>query len=205
MASEASAINDSLFVIQRTEYQKEFSREPTYVEYRALIDIPVEPPLAIEALGFLADSHDPDILMRLVVARNEYRTMLKVASEHRRLQLELQSRLGEKSKLPHLPARTEAELAKLVGPDVLVQLRAVTQNLEVLLPEMMKSLQRVADDLRSVLLYQLPLRSFVKYIPEKPGKLSEAKSHALKPALWRRAARLVRRGIDRVLGPRWPP
>jgi hypothetical protein len=204
MTSEGKAVYDSLFVVQQAEFLKRFKREPMYFEYRALIDVPVEPLLSIEALGFLADSHDPDILLRLVVARNDYRTMLKIASEHRRLQLELQSSLGDQSKRPHQHARSETEFAALIGPDVMLQLRTVTENLRAILPEVIKSLQRVADDLRTVLGYQLPWRSFVKYMPEERGKLSETKSHAVNPALWRRAARSVRRGIDRIFGPRWP-
>lgn len=206
MYSEAKAINDSIFLRPLPELTKLHGRAPLYFEFRAAMDLLEEaPPLDIEPLGFLVDSHDPDILARLIAAKNNFAAMLKIAAAHERLSIELQSRLAKIDpivKAQHRPE--ENDLFKLVGMDVMLQLKSVAEGLQSILPELEKSLLRLGGELREVLLYQLPWQSFVRFIPEDRGKLSEAKSYAIRPALWRRAIRSVRRRVDKVLGPHWP-
>ena len=163
----------------------------------------VAPPLNIEALGFLADSHDPDILLRLIVAKNDFGAMLKIVANHERLQLELQRRMGIISAQTRQPPGTN-DVPKVAGMDVIMQLDATVSGLQGTLPDLIDALQRVGDDLRSVLLYQLPWSSFLRFVPQDRGKLSESKLHAVKPAYWRRFIRGVRRLLDKVVGPRWP-
>ncbi|HTY51074.1 MAG TPA: hypothetical protein VMB48_15410, partial [Steroidobacteraceae bacterium] len=88
--------------------------------------------------------------------------------------------------------------------DVIMQLEATVNGLQATLPELIKALKRVSDELRQVLLYQLPWSSFLRFVPQDRSKLSEAKMHAIGPALWRRFIRGVRRCVDKMIGSRRP-
>jgi len=203
MYSEAKAINDAIFG-QIPELTQILGRAPRTYEFRAAMDAStVPPPFEIEPLGFLADSHDPDILLRLIVAKNDFGAMLKIVANHERLQLELQRRMGIVSAKSRMPPNTE-DVPKLAGMDVIMQLEATVNGLQSTLPDLIDALKRVGDDLRAVLLYQLPWSSFLRFVPQDRGKLSEAKLHAVKPSWWRRFIRGVRRLVDKVVGPRWP-
>jgi hypothetical protein len=83
-------------------------------------------------------------------------------------------------------------------------LEAVVQALETLLTDLTTSLPRLLHELREVLLYALPTRSFLKFIPEDRGRLSQARAPVLKPAVWRRTLRWLRLQWDKSFGPRWP-
>ena len=204
MYSEAKAIHDSIFVSQRAELLKLLGREPRFYEYRAVMDTPKEPPaLDVDRLAYLADSHDPDILVRIVVAKNLFAGMLKVAAVHERLCIELQSRLAKADPTAQRPM-TRQELSLSVGMDVMLQLESTVQNMQSILSELTVWLLRLTDELREVLLYRFPSRSFVRFIPQDRGKPSEAKSYALRPARWRRTVRFIRRNLDKAFGPRWP-
>src|ERR1700733_12751598 len=184
--SEAKAIYDSIFVKPVPEMTRTLGRPLLYFDFKAAMDLPSEaPPLNIEPLGFLADSHDPDILVRLVAAKSTFAAMLKIAAAHERLHIELQNRAAKLD-----PSKKEravvGDLPKLIGMDLMFQLKAAVEGLQNILPELQKSLLRLGDEFREVLLYQLPARSFLRFIPDDRGKLSEAKLHVIKPAWWRR-------------------
>lgn len=203
MYSEAKAISDAIFG-QIPELTRILRRPPRTYELRAAMDAKtVPPPFDIEQLGFLADSHDPDILLRLIVVKNDFEAMLKTVANHERLQLELQRRMGIVSAQSRLPPSTD-DVPKVAGMDVIMQLEATVKGLQSTLPDLVDGLQRVGDDLRKVLLYQLPWSTFLRFVPQDRSKLSEAKLHAVKPALWRRLIRRMRRLVNKVVGPRWP-
>ena len=179
-------------------------RAPRYYEFRAAMDPPAAPPpLDVGRLGFLADSHDPDIAVRIITAKNDFAAMLRIVAIHERLQLGLQRQMAQIDARAGIAPSTD-DVPKVVSKDVMVQLETVVKGLQTILPELMKSLKRVGDDLRDVLRFQLPSRSFLKFIPQARGPLSEAKTYAVKPAKWRRTVREVRGWIDRLFGPRWP-
>jgi len=204
MYSEAKAIYDSIFVRQRAELLKLLGREPLFYEYKAVMDMPKEPPaLDVDRLAFLADSHDPDILVRIVTAKNYFAGMLKVAAAHERLCIELQRRLAKAEPTAQRPM-TQQQLREAAGMDVMLQLKSTVENMQVMLTELTVWLLRLTDELRDVLLYHFPSRSFVRFIPQDRGKPSEARSYAMKPARWRRIVRYLRRNYDRAFGPRWP-
>lgn len=203
MYSEAKAISDAIFG-QIPALTQTLGRPPHAYEFSAAMDAKtVPPPFDIEQLGFLADSHDPDILLRLIVAKNDFGAMLKIVANHERLQLELQRRMGIVSAKIRPPPSTD-DVPELAGMDVIVQLEATVNGLQSILPDLIDALKRVGDELRDVLLYQLPWGSFLRFVPQDRGRLSEAKLHAVKPARWRRLIRGVRRLVDNIVGPRWP-
>lgn len=204
MWSEAKAMYAAMFLSQDEELERVLRRKPHYFEYRAVMDLRTESPrLDIESLDFLVDSTDPDILMRLSVARTEFGVMLKLAATHERLQIELQKRIAQSDPRPDAPYRAE-EIRRLGGPDLIAQLEAVTQTLQGRIKELTESLPRLLQDLRSVLMYALPSRSFAQFVPADRGKLSESTAPTLKAALWRRVVRSVRRGCDHLFGSPWP-
>ena len=204
MWSEAKAMYAAMFLSQDAELERKLRRKPHYFEYRAVMDLRSEPPLLdIESLGFLVDSTDPDILMRLSVARTEFGVMLKLATTHERLQIELQKRVAQSGPLPSAPYLAD-EIRRLGGPDLIAQLEAVTQTLQGRIKELTDSLPRLLRELRSALMYALPSRSFAQFVPADRGKLSDLTAPTTKAALWRRVVRGVRRGWDQLFGSRWP-
>ena len=203
MYSEAKVMHEAVFVAQRTELERLLRREPRYFEYRPVMDLRTQlPSLDVEGLGFLVDSTDPDILMRLLVARNDFATMLRVADVHEKLHLEHQRQVAQSDHRGKIPYRIE-EISAVSRPDLIAQLEATIQTLEARLQELVEALPKLMEDLRTVLSYVLPTRSFLEFIPGDRGRLSQGRSIAVKPVLWRRAARYVRRLWDRILGVRW--
>src|SRR6185437_5056109 len=124
--------------------------------------------------------------------KNDFGAMLKIVANHERLQLELQRRMGIVSEQSRLPPSTD-DVPKVAGMDVIMQLEATVNGLQSTLQDLIDALQRVGDDLRKDLLYQLPWSSFLRFVPQDRGKLSETKLHAVRPACWRRLIRGVRR------------
>jgi hypothetical protein len=204
MWSEAKGMHAAMFLSQDAEFERLLRRKPYLFEYRAVMDLRSEPPsLDVDSLGFLVDSTDPDILMRLSVARTDFGTMLKLAATHERLQLELQKRVASSDPRPNVPYRAE-EIRRLAGPDLIAQLEAVTQTLRGRISELTDSLPRLLKELQTALSYALPSHSFVQFIPADRGPLSASIAPAVKAALWRRGVRTLARGWNRLFGPRWP-
>lgn len=203
MYSEAKALHDSLFVAPLPNLRALLKREPLYFEYKGVVDVPREPPFEIERLGFLADSHDPDVLVRIIAARNQFSAMLLLAQTHGRLHAELQNRLAKDDPTGQKAHRPQ-DLPAIVGMDVLLQLKSAFEGLQTGLPESLRSLRALCEQLRDVLRFHFPWSSFLRFIPEDRGPVSTATIYARKPALWRRGARGFRGLLDRAFGPRWP-
>lgn len=199
MYSEAKALQDTLFTRQLPVLRNFLGREPLYFEYKAVIDVPQVSHLAVESLGFLADSHDPDILARLAALRNHYAAMLKLAGTHQTLHAELQARVARQDPSGRTAWRAE-EIPGIAGADVMLQLKSMVESLQSGLPESCAAILVVGNQLRDVLRYQLPLRSFLRFIPEDRGNISTAAAHAGSPAAWRRALRWARGLPETLIG-----
>jgi len=117
MYSEAKALYDSVFVAGSEEIRKMLGRELLSFEYRAVIDIPAVPNLDVQRLGFLADSHDADILVRITAARNQFAGMIKLAEAHSRLSAEIQAAPGKNDRTGKAAYRAQevAEIVALCG------------------------------------------------------------------------------------------
>lgn len=200
MYSEAKALYDSVFVAGAEEIRKMLGRELLPFEYRAVIDIPAVPNLDVQRLGFLADSHDADILVRITAARNQFAGMIKLAEAHSRLSAEIQAALGKNDRTGKAPYRAQ-EVTEIVGPHLIIQLSSVVDYLKQGLPGTMEGLLVVGSQLRDVLRYSMPTRSFLKFIPQDRGPVAQAIIYARKPALWRRLVRAARARIERAFGP----
>jgi hypothetical protein len=204
MYSEAKALDTTIFVQPLAKLLKLLGRQPLYFEFLAAVDVPTDAPkLDIDGLSFLAGGHDPDVLVRLIGVRNNFGAMLKLAASHVRLHGELQTRMAKIDPSGQTPY-SASEIPNLVGADVMLQLKSTVEGLQELLPELIKSLQIVSEQLRDVLLYRFPTKTFIKFIAEDRGKLSEAKVYAAPPARWRRVVRRLRALFDHAFGPRWP-
>jgi hypothetical protein len=206
MYSTAKWANDEFFDEQRKKWIEAFRREPLYFELKPLPEVLLgEPPtIDIEDLGFLADTHDPDILLRLMDVRQNFAAILKFLRRHEELHHTVQAVMSKDDPTGKKAYRAE-DVTSLVGVDVLSQLQSTVDALRIGLPEMCAASMKVSGQLRDVLLYQFPLRSLLQFIPEKRGKLSETPTYARRPALWRRALRQLRRLWDRAFGPGGPP
>jgi len=201
MYSEAKALYNSIFVNGAENTRKILRRELELYEYRPVIDIPTVPSLDVQRLGFLADSHDADILVRVTAIRNKFAGMMKLAEEHARVSLEIQAALGKDDRTGKTPYRSE-DVPKIAGPHLTAQVSTLAGHLKRELPETIEGLQVVGSQLRDVLRFNMPTRSFLKFIPQDRGPIGQAVIYARKPALWRRLARAARSGIDRALGRR---
>ena len=168
-------------------------------EYRAVIDIPAVPDLDVQRLGFLADSHDADILVRITAVRNQFTGMIKLAEAHSRLHAESQATLGKNDPSGKAPYRAQ-EIGEIVGPHLIIQVSSVVNHLKQGRPGTMEGLLAVGSQLRDVLRYSMPTRSFLKVIPQDRGPVAQAVIYARKPALWRRLVRAARARIERAFG-----
>lgn len=202
MYSTAKWANDEFFDEQRKVWIETYRREPLYFELKPLPSVLLgEPPtLDIERLDFLADSHDPDILLRLMDVKHSFAATLKFLGRHEELHHAVQTIMSKDDPTGQKAYRAE-DVISLVGVDVLTQLQSTVDSLRVGLPEMCAASMKLSGQLRDVLLYQFPLRSLLQFIPEKRGKLSETHTYARRPALWRRALRQLRRLWDAAFGP----
>lgn len=171
MYSEAKALYDSVFVAGAEKIRKMLGRELLPFEYRAVIDIPAVPNLDVQRLGFLADSHDADILVRITAARNQFAGMIKLAEAHSRLSAEIQAALGKNDRTGKAPYRAQ-EVAEIVGPHLIIQVSSVVDYLKQGLPSTMEGLLVVGSQLRDVLRYNMPTRSFLKFIRKPPSGYS---------------------------------
>jgi hypothetical protein len=205
MYSTAKWANDEFFDEQRKKWVETYRREPLYFELKPLPAVLLgDPPtLDVERLDFLADSNDPDILLRLMDAKHSFAAILKFLTRHEELHHTVQSVMAKDDPTGRKIYRAE-DVTSLVGVDVLTQLQSTVDALRIALPEMCAASMKLSGHLRDVLLYQFPLRSLLQFIPEKRGKLSEAHTYARRPALWRRALRQLRKLWDRAFGPEIP-
>lgn len=199
MYSEAKALYDSIFVVAAAETRRQLGRDLLAFEYRAVIDIPTVPDLDLQRLGFLADSHDADILARVTAARNHFAGMMKLAAAHSGLSQEIQAALGKNDPTGKAIYRPD-EISAIVGPHLIIQVSSVVSHLKRELPVTMEGLLAVGAQLRDVLRYVMPSRSFLKFIPQDRGPVAQATIYARRPALWRRVVRSARAAIERASG-----
>jgi hypothetical protein len=190
MYSEAKALYDSIFVAGAEQIREKLRRELLPYEYRAVIEALAVLNLDVQRLGFLADSHDADILVRITAARNQFASMIRLAEVHSRLSAEIQAALGKDYRTSWAPLRGSAGHGD--------RRSSVVDHLKQGLPGTMEGWLALGSQLRDVLGYSMPTRTFLKFIPQDRGPVAQAVIYARKPALWRRLVRTARARIERA-------
>ncbi len=188
MYSAVNTLNKSLFVEQLPVLRETLGREPQFFQIKPVVEVPVEITLDMVSLGFLAESHDPDIFARLVTVRDVATSMSSYAAHHATLHREFQSIVAKSDG----PKETVGDVRKIAGADLWAQLQATHDALKDGLPRCLKDICVVAAQLVEVLEGHFPTRRFVRFVPEDRGPVSEAEVKARLPTLWRRVVRWIR-------------
>jgi hypothetical protein len=153
--------------------------------------------LAMDQLGFLAESHDPDVLARLMTVERAFELTVAMVVKHEHLMQKFQARMAN----AHLAGESEVppgRMPEIVGPDVFVYVVLTVRELQRALPDTLEGISRVTQDLRNALRMKLPTRHFLRYEFTNPRRMSE-RPEPQRPALWRRA---VRAAVDALFRPR---
>lgn len=163
--------------------------EPPSIFLRPVIGLPrQELRLEVEELGFLADSHDPDILNRLLTIERQFASMVDLVRRHHELHAEFQERMSRFDPTG-LRQITIQDLPQMVGGPLLHQLDDAVDALAKGLPETRDHILKVADQLLLTLRMQLPARRFISFKGSPRSEVPDAPSDLSKPALWRKAVR----------------
>jgi hypothetical protein len=140
-------------------------------------------------LAFLSETHDPDILNRLLIAERRFRVTLDIANHRSRLHLEIQDLLGNAGFGPGAVI-TPAKVAGACGHHRVKQLEDLHNDLLTSLPREMASIKALANELRDVLKYTFPWSRVITYTTDVTEMADYRKT--AKPAWWRIVARYLR-------------
>jgi hypothetical protein len=158
---------------------------------RVTVGLPRQrPSLDLKALGFLVDSHDPDVLNRLLGVERAFNSMLDIVDRHSGLQTQLQEKMSEADPTGRMGMTPEFMVQKF-GVRIFIEIDDPIMDLHETLGETCDFITDVGAQLRRALTLQFPGRSFVRYIKApRSRRLSEAPD--VRPRTWRRIARWLR-------------
>jgi len=149
MFSLTKNLNDQLFVIQVPKVGGLLGRDPYFFELKSAVALPDQVlTLPLDQLGFLADSHDPDVLNRLLTVERAFSTMLKLVERHERLHLEFQRRLSAHDQSGTI-AWQVGEIRGMIGVDLWLQLENAVMELRTGLPETVDHIIRVSGQVQN--------------------------------------------------------
>jgi hypothetical protein len=169
--------------------QKALGRPPYSFELRAAIGLPNKlPDVPFDQLGFLADSHDPDVLNRLLVIARGFESLVDMVRRHEQLTTELKKRLQTLDSTG-MQTLTTGALVEHAGVEIFVAIDDVVHELQKGLPQICDALLLVSKQLRNALCAQFPLRRFVRFTPTQPRNVTELPRDLDGPAIWRRVTR----------------
>lgn len=189
MCSLMENVRYQLLVAEPLRIQGILKRAPFPFEIRPAIGLPESPPrIAGDGLGFLADSHDPDILNRLLTVERAFASMLDLVRRHEVVHAKITERLSAYDPMGQKPFGAQVIL-EVVGTKLLVELDTIVEGLEKGLPETRDMLLALGGQLRAVLRVQIPFRRFVGFTSAPRSRLSDQPPELPKPALWRRLTR----------------
>ncbi len=175
-------------------YSKEVrGREPNYTEFW-----PVEAGTGdvlrprLDALGFLLQSHNPDLLNRLAVVVQTFDVMMKVMDQLHLAQNQFQQALA--TQLPNLPGTvTLTALEDLLSPYLMARLKALVEGAQAGLPDCAKELQEIGKQLSEAMSYSFPARKTASFELIERERPTQVPTSAGKPRLWRRVVRVLSR------------
>jgi hypothetical protein len=182
-------IRQHFLVNEATRAAEQLGADPFTFQLRPAIGIPEQNlSLQLNHLGFLANSHDPDVLNRLLTVERQYTSMLDLVRRHREVQMTLQERLSKVD-----PAGSQlisvGRLRELVGGMLLHQIDDVVNGLETGLAKTRDNIMEVSKQLLGVLRMQFPARRFVSYVPSPWDRVADRTRDLPNAELWRRLAR----------------
>jgi hypothetical protein len=179
-------------IVDRAAFVRErLGREPKYLEY-----IPVavawnpQTILPMTRLGFLLESHEPDILNRLAQVERAFLSVLDTNVRRGQVHVQFQERaravLGPEQEMP------SNELEAKVGFDLAMQLQQFTAHMLSDVPRTRDALLEMGKQLRSVLELEYPLGRIVGFTPfDNPVEGLSPPTNVRRPALWRRWLRSI--------------
>jgi hypothetical protein len=189
MYSLAENLRYQLFVTEPIDFKNATGTNPFTFQIRALVGLGSEQPrLRLDDLGYLADSHDPDILNRLLSVERMFQSMMELVRRHADLQGLLQNRLVQidPTGTQQIPLQ---DLPGAVGIKLLCEIDDTVKGLERGLPETKDGLFAVGKQLRDVLRHQFLLRRFLGFSPELARQSVDYAPPDSHPAFWRRVVR----------------
>lgn len=189
-----------LFVEEATRAARELGgADPFSIYLRPAIGLPQqELRLKVDQLGFLVDSHDPDVLNRLLTIERQFTSMLDLVRRHHELHTDFQERMSRIDPTGQRPIALQT-LPQIVSGPLLHQLDDAIEGLVTGLPETRDNIVAVSSQLRSVLRMQLPARRFISFKGAPRSRSVNVRPDVPKPALWRRVARTA---VDFLVKPR---
>lgn len=165
--------------------------EPYTFMLRVTMGLPDQPPsIDFKSLGFLVDSHDPDVLNRLLVVERQFRSTLDLVHRHAVLHKELQEKLSALDPTGRAPIPLGSLIEKC-GVRIFIEIDDIVEELQAHLGETRDFILSVGSQLRYTLAMQFPSRRFVSFKPMHRSRLiNEAPD--VRPRTWRRIARASR-------------
>jgi len=191
-----------LFVEEPTRFRELAGFDPFSFQVRGIVGVGDDvPSVHFDQLGFLAESHDPDVVNRLMMVVRSFQSMIDLVRRHADLHATLQARLllvdrtGEKD----IPV---SALAGIVGIKILIEIDDAIERLRAGLPLTRDQLFNVSRQFREAARHQFPLRRFVMFDRLLRRMNVDNPPASVRPALWRR---VVRWAIEALRKPRrWP-
>jgi hypothetical protein len=182
---------DQGFVARAAFVKQRMGREATYLEYQPL-DIAWNRSMAVPVsrLGFLLESHDPDILNRISLVERAFLSMMETNLHRNTVHIKFQ----ELSR-PHITRDGPIygdELEESVGMDIVLQLKQLTESLQLGLPVARDNLLSVANQLTKVLGAEFPIARVLSFTPsEMPIAGVGPPAGTRKAAPWRTLVRAI--------------
>ena len=193
MCSLMENIRYQLLVMEPLRIQEILKRPPLSFEIRPAIGLPeCLPQVPADELGFLADSHDPDILNRLLTIERAFTSMFDLLRRHEVVHARITEKMSAFDPAGQKPFGPQVIL-EVVGSKLLVEVDTIVEGLDKGLPETRDMLLAVGEQLRGVLRMQIPWRRFVGFSSAPRSRPSVQPPDMPKPAIWRR---LTRRAFD---------
>jgi hypothetical protein len=167
----------------------QFGHDPVTFHLRGLIGFPRElPTVSPESLGFLVDSHDPDVIARILSVERSFISVIEVIRRHEQRHGQLQLAINAAEPTGRLPMTLE-QLVGTIGAQPFVEIDNTVVELQKIIPETSEGVFRVMGQLRAALRYQFPLFGFIRVAPSGRRTLGALPPNTEKPATWRRILR----------------
>jgi len=191
-----------LFVREPNRFRAITGRAPMSFQLRTLFGLPDRVgTIPVDQLGYLADSHDPDVMSRLLTVERAFNTMLDLTRTLSRLQAELTERISRLDPGGPEPMQL-GELLAAIGPKPFIEIDDLVAELKSGLPQTRDDLLAVGEQLRRTVRMQFPLRHFIGFSRTPRAASIGTPPHLDAPAWWRRA---LRWSIDALRRPRRLP
>lgn len=197
MYSLVVGIHRQQFEEQIARFKREHGRDPNYSEF-----LPMEVGESdvmrprLDALGFLLRSHDPDVLNRLAVVRQQFDVFMHSMRQLNEAQNQWQQSFARV--LEQHPSDLKLEqIEDYIGPYLTVRLQTLVQSLQQGLPECAKDLKMVGEQLSESLSFSFPAKMISRFAHiERTGPVLPP--GVKKPKLWRRCVRAISRVLRRM-------